>query len=132
MSKKIVYLIQGIIVFIYACLITFFMIYFKMNQTAYYSVLFSTMGLGLINAIYTLVLVVNDITSKRLTGAIHASTVFIPTAFYYAVRYFKNYMKYRVLYFSLFFGILAITILVLAIINPKLSPQKPVMTRKKG
>ena len=72
MSKKIVYLIQGIIVFIYACLITFFMIYFKMNQTAYYSVLFSTMGLGLINAVYTLVLVVNDITSKRLTGAIHA------------------------------------------------------------
>lgn len=132
MSKKtIINIVQISVILIYVGLVAFFLAFFKMNENAYNALLYSTMGFGLINAILALVRVINDILMKRLTGAIHASTVFIPTVFHYALKYFGHYMEYRVLYFTLFLGILVVTVVILTIINQKLAPQKPVMTKEK-
>jgi hypothetical protein len=129
MNKKIFIIIEGIFACIYLALVSFFMVYFKMNEKAYEGCLFSTMGFALINCIYGLILALKNVTLKSFAGIIVGSICVISGIFHYILKYAGHFVEYRVVYWVSFWATLVAVVAILTILAFKLEDKKPIITR---
>ena len=131
MSKIIFNSIWGALVAIALALITFFMIYFKMEYSSFMATLIVTMGYGFLNILLMLVRVIYKYEIKRLTAAIYATIVAVGVIGYYVLKYIGHYDEGKIIYWIVYAGILILAIPIMTFINYRLLDQKLVMTKGK-
>ena len=129
--KRVLDIIWALLIFVAIALIVFLMIYFKMGYNSFMGVMYTTIGYGFLNIVLMLIRVIYKNEIKRLTAAIYASIVLIGVLGYYVIKYIGHYEDAKVIYWVVYFSVLALSISIMTVINFKLKSQKLAYTRGK-
>lgn len=132
MSKRVLRIIWISLICLAVASLTFLMIFFKMEYWSFMGAMITTMAYGFLNILLMLAWVLKGNEIKRLTAAIYASLVAIGVLGYYVVTYIGHYDEFRLIYWIVYGAITVILVVTLTVINYKIQPQKPVMTRRKS
>ncbi len=98
--------------------------YFKGNEYALYSVVYTLIALGLLEVVLLLVRVTNKDIIKSLIPYTHVAYMVTSILCYYVLKYATHYEEFKILYWSLYLGITLIAVIVAIILNYKLKKNK--------
>ena len=109
----------------------FFMVFFKLENTSLFGVLYTVMALSFLEVVLLLVRVFYKDLIKSLTPYVHVSYLVVALICYYILKHVDYYESYRLLYWLLygFLSILALTISI--ILNYKIKKNGANITPRK-
>ena len=122
--KKIFKIIEFSLYGIALAISIFFACYFKGEESALYAVIFTAIGLGMLQVVLLLVRVSNHDIIRSLTPYCHVAYLVTSILCYYILKYANHYTEYVLLYWILYISLSIVAIIVAIILNYKLKKNK--------